>query len=809
MTKKHLLLVIFSFVSSLIYGQFAEPLNIAAGVQWASDTELHDFDNDGDLDIISILRSQGKIAYHENLGNGEFKCMQVIVDPPGLSDVMEDCVIADKDSDGDMDIIVAQPGNYGIFWLENLGNGQFGNYDTIVQGFSYQSIVKLASADVDNDGDIDLVSIDNSSGALYWYENFGSGNFGPSNTAGTVIGFLQNPMSVDIADMDGDLDLDIVTGNQFNIYSFENLGNAASWGTGTLISSSINQAVEVVLKDLDGDLDLDLISCEKGAGNINYHENLGSGVFAAKTTISSGQLAVSDIYVTDMDNDSDMDIVSSIQGLDQIKLFENLGSLSFSSLIIDNSIDGPTTINCADINGSGFQDVIACRIGAPDLIFTYKNLSALSFGPMVRLVSNLEDIKDIEIGDIDMDGHNDILGVSQGDGKLVWYPSLGNGQFDQQIIIDQNQFGSFKAELIDIDLDNDLDIVAIVTDGSSIEQLEWYENDGSGNFNPSQNLISGIGMNDFAVGDADGDGDYDVFVFYEYSPNIHTVWIENTGSGFGGFHQIENAPGYWKVLYCQDFDSDGDVDLIVMNNGEIAWFENDGTGQFAGKISISTSVSNTRDFQIGDINSDGLKDIVCAQINSVVWYERTGSTSFGTEQILTDSLTANFIALIDIEMDSDTDILLAESSLSSTSGLYLMENQGAGIFSNEIIFNNQLGTSRILVEDVDEDGDQDILFSTVLNHITLIDNLSSIQPPVSVEEFEKSVSIYPNPTEGDFYIISDSDYSYVIYNSLGILIQKGTGYGNLLENCSLAKSGIYFLELSTNTRTESFKIVKN
>lgn len=111
--------------------------------------------------------------------------------PQILSSVVanyDDPITADLDGDGDQDVIVGRTINYPpvptawrIVWLANDGAGNFGAPQTVTT--SVAPAMEVHAADLDGDGDIDLLSASgtpgSSAGQLAYYLNGGAGNFGP------------------------------------------------------------------------------------------------------------------------------------------------------------------------------------------------------------------------------------------------------------------------------------------------------------------------------------------------------------------------------------------------------------------------------------------------------------------------------------------------------------------------------------------------------------------------------------------------------------------------------------------------------
>ena len=175
------------------------PLYTAPAGQGATDT---DFDGDGDIDIIAANRD-GDLNILRNDGAGNFS----VVDPDSIGiihDAFSGITAADIDNDGDLDLLlVGLDGTETIgFLYRNTGQGMF----SFIRAFSDIDGYMGGFADLDNDGDLDLVF----AGDDVSYLNDGAGGFsvGPS----IPVGGIDDPRAIAFADVDGDGDVDFAIG---------------------------------------------------------------------------------------------------------------------------------------------------------------------------------------------------------------------------------------------------------------------------------------------------------------------------------------------------------------------------------------------------------------------------------------------------------------------------------------------------------------------------------------------------------------------------------------------------------------------
>ena len=188
----------------------------------------------------------------------------------------------------------------------------------------------LSAADLDGDGDLDVLST--SEANIAWYENDGQGTF----TEKTISSSVNQPSSVLTADLNGDGDLDVLSASEANIVWYENDGQETF--TEKTIPSSDNQPSSISTADLDGDGDLDVLSAS--GANIVWYENDGQGTFTEKT-ISSSDNQPSSISAADFDGDGDLDVLFASVANNKISWYEHSATTNENNTIAN---DGSTVI---------------------------------------------------------------------------------------------------------------------------------------------------------------------------------------------------------------------------------------------------------------------------------------------------------------------------------------------------------------------------------------------------------------------------------------------------------------------------------
>ena len=349
--------------------------------------------------------------------------------------------------------------------------------------------------------------------------------------------------------------------------------------------------------DLDDDKLLDVILCDDRGNFVSWIRQHPAGVYT-EIILSQDIIAPSHVQIFDFDSDGDKDLIVGVLGM----LFPNNDKIG-SLVILEN--DGQ---------------------------YNYKKH---------LIVEKIARVSDVRAGDLDNDGDMDLAVAQFGydDGETRWIENLGNWTFESHIL--QYLSGPVNVEITDIDFDNDLDIISLVS--QEWEEIYCFINEGEGQFQPR--LLFGSSNQDFgssgiALSDLDLDGDEDILYTngdaFDYIPPQgrpwHGVqWLENKGDLDFEFHRICNFTGATNVRSA-DIDNDKDLDLFVVSAFNIwgnpesksfIWLENDGNMRFI-QHEISKNPSHLLTCEPGDFNNDGLIDVITGGMHTYPPYNRMG-----------------------------------------------------------------------------------------------------------------------------------------------------------------------------------------
>ena len=320
---------------------------------------MADIDSDGDSDAVISSFGDGRIAWFENDGQGGFSRHPIGVVEVNDERRVREVIAADLDGDGDQDVAVAAHGLDRVLWFENLdGRGNFDSSQIVTT--ETDGAVTLAASDIDGDGDLDLVSGSWFDSKIAWYENDGDGNFGLQRIISTA---TQQPRHLRVGDMDGDNRPDVVVASRLDdtVSWFKNLGSG-NFGDQQKLSSTADGPQSVALSDVDADGDLDVFITSFLDAKVAWFENLGNGNFGAQLDISTTADRGRFVITTDMDGDGDQDVVSSSYYFEDGKVawFENTdGKGTFGSeKVVTTELQGPDSLAATDVDGDGNIDLL-------------------------------------------------------------------------------------------------------------------------------------------------------------------------------------------------------------------------------------------------------------------------------------------------------------------------------------------------------------------------------------------------------------------------------------------------------------------
>ena len=650
-----------------------------------------DIDADGDLDLVAAGHGSNDVVIWTQGSGGAFS---TVVPSVGGLNAPSDVVGADLNADGRMDLVVANTGANRVTIYFRTILGTYPAAPSISLGnASTGSPVSVAVADLDRDGDLDVVSANAATNTVtIWYAT-GPGAFSP---APSVVlggaGITQGPSSVAIGDLDGDGRPDIacanLAGNSLCVFLQQPAGGFLGTPTFTLATSGYPIApARLEISDVNGDGWRDLVAADGGNDLTAWMWQPANGRFAPQPIVlgSNGSLASpTSVVAADFDGDGNVDLAATNGGGDDVAVFQQIGGASYD-------------LTAADV-------VLGSPVVTPSLA-------------------------GIAVGDLDGDGDLDIVSASPGSNSLAIFEQLSPAVFasDPASVLGSASDTNGVRAVVAVDLNGDgrLDIASANAAGGTIAVFLQDPVDG---FRATADFVLGAGLIgapvSIAAGDFDGDGRMDL-VTANSSGNSLALFLQ-PADGFAGVTPVLLGSGATTKnpshVVAVDVDRDGDLDIVCVNTAgnDVAVFLNPGDGVFPAAPSLvlgsAATTPSPRAVAIGDLDGDGDPDIAVAvggnSTIAVFFQGAPGSFPAAPSLAISNAslVTPDTIAIADVDRDGDLDIVTGNSG---SRNLTVFRQGLPGTFATPPIVVGGAGwtdSPRTLVLcDLDGDGDLDLV----------------------------------------------------------------------------------------------------
>jgi len=337
---------------------------------YPKDVAAADLDGDGDLDLVAALRSPPRLAVLRKVEGGKFAspAYEPVVGARDIGGI----VAGDLDGDLRPDVAVLGHDTNDLWVFHNLGNAHLVQIARVPLGAGPK---ELEANDLDGDGDLDFVAINEFGNSLSVVINDGSGFFSarpelalgitPKGVAVGCFAFVRGALRLG--------DVAIAEHDSHAIHVLHNTGNA-NFVSAAILSVPGNSHPEgLVVRDLDGDGLEDIAACYSSATlnrvAIFYREGAS---FSAPTLVNVGSDHPTHMVADDFDRDGRLDLAFvSPQSLHVTVVRQrDLREFEWNSMW-DVAGPGSDHLVSGDFDGSGYPDIVATNDGGNTLTVLY------------------------------------------------------------------------------------------------------------------------------------------------------------------------------------------------------------------------------------------------------------------------------------------------------------------------------------------------------------------------------------------------------------------------------------------------------
>jgi hypothetical protein len=332
--------------------------------------------------------------------------------------------IGDLNGDGFPDLLLAKGRHWPLIdrVLLNDGHGKFPNAHNLgdVADRSYS----VTLADIDRDGDLDVVVGNDAPDPKRVYANDGKGNFRLLST----FGHPEWPTRLaTVADVNGDGLPDILVANRAEDGKGPNyvcINKGGGQFDADCNAFSHESATTITPADMNGDGAVDLIVPNRDGGQSYVYINDGKGAFPNRIPFGPNdpEIRMRASKAADLNRDGLMDIIVIDERRGALIFFRETGTQFSSAVPLTSKGTTPYALTVGDLNGDALIDVVVGNVEAPSAVYfndgTGRHFRPVAFGDKKGTVYGFA------IGDLDGDGVQDIAAARSEAPNVVYFGSL-------------------------------------------------------------------------------------------------------------------------------------------------------------------------------------------------------------------------------------------------------------------------------------------------------------------------------------------------------------------------------------------------
>ena len=293
-----------------------------------------------------------------------------------------------------------------------------------------QGAFGIESADLDADGDLDIVTAAESLGDLVAWFNDGASP--PAFTPRTIDANYPDVSGIAIADINGDGHLDVVanTGavnSRISCYLGDGTGDPA-W-TRSNLETQWSEGWEIATADIDGDGHLDVLGTNLSQGDVAWWRNDGASPIGwSRRVVDASFAGAHSARAGDIDGDGRPDILATGTIVNQVAWWRNEGGdpLTWTRRTIATGFYGGRSVRLGDIDGDGDLDAVGCNFDARVTWWANEGGSPVTWTAQM-ITAGLGQAHQVQLADLNGDGRLDVLVAGYGANVVAWFENGGGG----------------------------------------------------------------------------------------------------------------------------------------------------------------------------------------------------------------------------------------------------------------------------------------------------------------------------------------------------------------------------------------------
>ena len=639
-----------------------------------------------------------------------------------------------------------------------------------------------------------------------------------------------------------------ITGTNFNAIPGNNIvffgAVKATVSSGTTMSLTVTVPAGATYQPISVlNIDTDLTGYSSKPFITTFTNPVGIGIpanfYKPKVDFVTGN-SPRNVATGDLDGDGKPELVISNGNSNTLSVLRNISSSgtisasTFAAKVDFASGNFTEYVALGDVDGDGKHDMVVAtnaNISVLRNTSTSGIIDATSFAAKVDFTSGFTSPVFVAIGDVDGDGKPDIVTANSTSNSVSVRRNLSTtGVISFAAKVDFTTGGTpLSVAIGDLDADGKQDL-AVANSAANVNTISVLLNTstpGSISFLTKVDFTTGLGPRSVAVGDLDGDGKPDIMVANSSTatPNSTTVSVLRNTSTPGVINATSfeakvdftagTAPRY---IAAGDLDGDGKPDMAVANINSISMsvFRNTAT---PGSISVS-SFAAKRDFTTGsgpvaiaivDLDGDGIPEIAAANGSaSSVSVFQIDFTAIPVT--LTDIKAIQKNAGVQVEWTAQQEINIDRYEVERSQNGQQFTKLGtvAATGNSSVVTNYKL---------FDPNPYKGVSFYRIKIIETGQLKYSRIARVNITDNKENTISIYPNPIEGNNIVLQmnlqKGKYTLYLTDNLGQqlvtkqLDHSGGSVTEIMEPANGLAKGVYQLKLSGSGINILRQVIKN